>query len=60
VSDAPDEVEYERVLRAELERRIAALAAEGEQAFGHMGTVDVLLIAVGCLLLPGLLVWWFR
>jgi hypothetical protein len=55
-----DDPAYQRARRAELERRIAALAGGGAEAFGRIGWGDGLLVTVLFLLAPALAIWLFR
>ncbi len=54
------EERYRRALRAELERRLAELAAASDEAFGRMGLGDALLVFILCLLAPALAIWICR
>jgi len=56
---APD-LSYERVLRAELDRRVAALAASSDEDFGRLGRGDGILVVVLFVLLPAFAVWFCR
>ena len=56
---APD-MSYERALRAELDRRIAALAAASDEDFGRLGRGDGILVVVLFVLLPAFAVWLCR
>jgi hypothetical protein len=56
----PAEPEYETALRAELERRIAALAAEGDASFGSIGRGEWVVIILVTIVLPLIAVWAFR
>lgn len=57
---AAAEVGYQRALRADLERRITALAATSDDAFGSMGLGDGVLVGVLFVVGPALVAWWFR
>ena len=57
---ADDQTAYARALRAELDRRIAALAAAPDDTFGAIGQWDGVLIAFAFVLLPALIVWLNR
>jgi hypothetical protein len=54
------EERYRRALRAELERRLAELAAASDEAFGRMGLGDAFLVFMLFLLAPALAIWIFR
>jgi len=56
---APD-LSYERVLRAELDRRVAALAASSDEDFGRLGRGDGILVVALFVLLPAFAVWFCR
>jgi hypothetical protein len=58
--ETADEAAYTRALRAELDRRLAALAAAPDDAFGAIGVGDGALVALAFVLLPALLVWLNR
>ena len=51
---------YERALRADLERRITALGATSDDAFGMMGAGDGILVVVVFVVGPALVAWLFR
>jgi hypothetical protein len=57
---AATEADYQRALRADLERRISALGATSGDAFGSLGAGDGLLVLVLFVIGPALVVWWFR
>lgn len=58
---AATEADYERALRADLERRISALAAtSGGDAFGSMGAGDGALVVVLFVIAPALAAWLLR
>jgi hypothetical protein len=56
----PADAEYEAALRAELDRRIAALAQEGDASFGSIGRGEWLLTVLVTIVVPLLVVWVFR
>jgi hypothetical protein len=56
---APD-MSYERALRAELDRRVAALAASSDEDFGRLGRGDGILIVALFVLLPAFAAWLCR
>jgi len=56
----PDAAAAERARRAELERRLEALAASSDADFGRLGPGDAILIAAVFVLLPAVLVWICR
>ena len=58
--DAAPEAAYERALRAELDRRIAALAACSDDDFGRLGRGDGILVVALFVLLPACAVWLCR
>ena len=58
-NDGP-EATYARALHAELERRVAELGNTPDEAFGHLGRGDAVLMIVLFILLPGLAVWLYR
>ncbi|MFQ5877839.1 MAG: hypothetical protein ACE5JH_09175 [Acidobacteriota bacterium] len=53
----PDDVAG-RVIRRELERRLALLDAADESAFGRFTALDWMFCVVAFVILPLLLVWW--
>jgi hypothetical protein len=57
---AIQEAAWQRALEAELDRRVAELAATPDGAFGRMGWGDTLAVIAFCLLVPALAVWIFR
>lgn len=58
--EAPPEEREARARVAELERRIHILEAEDEDAFGRFTRFDWWICSVGAVLLPLLLLVWFR
>jgi len=60
MSEGEAERDYERALRAELDRRVSELASYPDDAFGELGRKDVLLVGLLCLFVPALLLWWCR
>jgi hypothetical protein len=54
------EAAWQRALEAELDRRVAELAATSDGAFGRMGWGDALAVIAFCLVAPALAVWIFR
>jgi hypothetical protein len=57
---AAAEAVHERALRADLERRIAALGATSDDAFGMMGVGDGILVVGLFVVGPALVAWLFR
>lgn len=60
MSAPEDPASFDAALKAELDRRIAALAAEGEASFGSIGRAEWVATIVVTLVIPLLLVWMFR
>jgi len=55
-----DAAEHQRALRADLERRIAELAATPDEAFGRLSAVDAAVVLALFVFLPALAVWLWR
>lgn len=53
------DAEFDAAMRAELDRRIAALAEAGDASFGIIGRGEWVLTIVVTLAIPLLLVWVF-
>jgi hypothetical protein len=51
---------YDRALRADLERRLTALGATSDDAFGMMGVGDGILVVGLFVVGPALVAWLFR
>jgi hypothetical protein len=56
----PADAEYEAALRGELDRRIAALAQEGDASFGSIGRGEWVVIVLATIVIPLFVVWVFR
>jgi len=56
---AAADAEFDAAMRAELDRRIAALAEAGDASFGIIGRGEWALTVVVTLAIPLLLVWVF-
>ena len=54
------DAEYERVLREELDRRIADISSTPPSTFGLIGTIELLVAALVCMALPASAFWFFR
>ena len=57
---AASDADFEHALRADLQRRIAALAATSDDAFGRIGPADGILVAALFVAVPALVAWMFR
>lgn len=53
------DAEFDAAMRAELDRRIAALAESGEASFGSIGRGEWALTILGTIVIPLLVVWAF-
>ena len=53
------DAEFDAAMRAELDRRIAALAEAGEASFGSIGRGEWALTILATIVIPLLLVWFF-
>jgi len=56
----PEAASYERVLLAELDRRLVELAGYPDEQFGRIGLADGILVLLLFVLLPVLAVWIYR
>jgi hypothetical protein len=54
------DADFEHALRADLQRRIAALADTSDDAFGRIGLADGILVAALFVVVPALVAWMFR